>query len=264
MTEIAKSVNVGPSLATTIPSHNHMIGPDLEAGEDIGAFDACYIASDGFVRRAIADQASAAAAQNDVQTLNVNGSPTGGTFVLQFPQVLPGGGGANNTPALAYNASNAAVQTALQALPGVGAGNALVTGTYPQYIVTFAGALAGNEQDLIVVDPSLLQPLASPGITAVTITVLHTTIGRPTGAGNTYSLQSRVRGFAPIRVRNGQPITLYDACIAGYSDQLLVPGADLFLSGTVPGGLTDVSPIPNARPVAFSMDNTRIYCLAVL
>ncbi len=262
MAEITKQ-RAGASLATALPGHNHMIGPDLEAGEDIGAFDACYIAADGFVRRAIADQANAAAAVNDVQTLSIDPKANGGTYVLQFPQVVPGGGGANNTTPLAYNANAAAVQAALQALPGVGAGNATVTGAFPSLVVTFTGALAGAEQDEIIADPSLLEPTTAPGVTDMRIDVTHTTVGRPAGTGSPTSPQSRVRGFAPMRVLNGQPITLYDACIVGYSDQLLLPGADLYLSGTVPGGLTDTAPVTGARSLGFAMDNTRTYLFSV-
>ncbi|HEY6888856.1 MAG TPA: ThuA domain-containing protein [Solirubrobacter sp.] len=61
---------------------------------------------------------------DDTQTVRLNGA-TGGTFTLTLSQ----GSGPQTTAPLAYNASAAAIQTALEALPNVGAGNVQVTGT---------------------------------------------------------------------------------------------------------------------------------------
>src|SRR5881275_1987291 len=58
---------------------------------------------------------------DELQSVTVTGSPTGGSFTLTF--------GANTTAAIAYNASAATVQTRLQALASIGSGNALVTGS---------------------------------------------------------------------------------------------------------------------------------------
>jgi len=71
---------------------------------------------------------------NAVQTITV-ANATGGTFKLTF--------GAQTTGDLAFNASISAVQTALQALSTIGAGNVAVTGTPDAYTVTFVEAL-GN------------------------------------------------------------------------------------------------------------------------
>jgi hypothetical protein len=81
-----------------------------------------------------------------VQVVTINGSPTGGTFTLSL-------GGATTAP-IAYNASAATIQSALQALGtgfafgGSPAASATVTGTGP-YTVTFAttgaaGPLSAN------------------------------------------------------------------------------------------------------------------------
>lgn len=58
---------------------------------------------------------------------------TGGTFTLTF-------NGAT-TAALAYNASTATIQTALEGLASVGAGNVLVTGSAGAYFIEFAATL---------------------------------------------------------------------------------------------------------------------------
>jgi hypothetical protein len=77
---------------------------------------------------------------DQVQVITINGTPTGGTFTINV-------GGVNTSP-LAYNASAATVQTAVQATPA-GAG-ATVTGTGP-YTITFANGafpLSVNQKSL--------------------------------------------------------------------------------------------------------------------
>lgn len=81
---------------------------------------------------------------SEVQTVTITGTGTAGTFSL----ILPGYGVASG---LAYNASMAAVQTALQALLPTGYTLALPTGTAgSSYIVTFPSALGNMPQMSIV------------------------------------------------------------------------------------------------------------------
>ncbi len=71
---------------------------------------------------------------DNLQTVAL-GSPSAGTFTLTYK--------AQTTSALAYNASAAAVQTALLALSSIGTGNVTVTGSAGgPYSVVFAGTLA--------------------------------------------------------------------------------------------------------------------------
>ena len=58
--------------------------------------------------------------RDNTQTVTIAGTPTGGTFMLSR--------GNGTTGDLAYNASAAAVQQALEALPCIGSGNVSVTG----------------------------------------------------------------------------------------------------------------------------------------
>jgi hypothetical protein len=75
---------------------------------------------------------------NEVQSLATTGTPTGGTFRLTYA-------GAQTAP-IAYNATSAAVQSALEALSNIAPGDVVVTGgpgpTTP-YVFTFGGTLAG-------------------------------------------------------------------------------------------------------------------------
>lgn len=102
-------------------------------------------------------------ATSEVQTVTVNGTPTGGTFTLTFRGATTAG--------LAYNAAASAVQTALQGLATIGASNATVTGSAGgPYTVTFAAALANTAVDEIVADGSSLTGGTAPSVTVVTIT----------------------------------------------------------------------------------------------
>lgn len=72
---------------------------------------------------------------NEVQQVSITGSPTGGSFTL-----LRG----TATGAIPYNAAASAVQSALEALPAIGAGNVACTGgplPATPVIVTYQGAL---------------------------------------------------------------------------------------------------------------------------
>lgn len=105
---------------------------------------------------------------NAQQTLQIGvtgGIPTGGTFTLTF--------GGQTTSALAYNASAATIQTALQALSSIGAGNVVCSGgniiSYPVR-VTFQGTLANAAQAAITGDVSGLTPGSSYVLTVTQVT----------------------------------------------------------------------------------------------
>jgi hypothetical protein len=117
----------------------------------------------GLAYRAGATPTPTGSSVNEVQTITITGTPTGGTFVLDF--------GGQPTTDLAYNATAAAVQTALQALSTIGAGNATVTGTPAgtPYVVTFAGTLAAANVGQIVAVGNFTGG-TSPAIGVVTTT----------------------------------------------------------------------------------------------
>jgi hypothetical protein len=104
---------------------------------------------------------------NEVQTLTITGTPTGGTFRLSFKSV--------STAAIAFNASAAAVQAALEAISTVGTGNVVATGgplPATAVVLTFQGQLAGTNVPLITVNTP-----AFTGGTTPTATVAETTPG---------------------------------------------------------------------------------------
>ena len=77
---------------------------------------------------------------NEVQTVTITGTPTGGTFTLTYS--------GQTTSAIAYNASAATVDAALEALSNIGAGDVAVTGSAGgPWTVTFSTALAATNVD---------------------------------------------------------------------------------------------------------------------
>lgn len=72
---------------------------------------------------------------NEVQTVTITGTPTGGNFTLTFS--------GQTTANIAHNATSGAVQTALEALSNIAPGDVVVTGgpgPGTPYVVTFGGA----------------------------------------------------------------------------------------------------------------------------
>lgn len=97
-------------------------------------------------------------AQNEIQTLTVTGSPTGGTFTLTF--------GVQETGNIAYDATFGDVEAALEALSNIGIGNVNVTGgAGGPWVVTFVNALGNQSQSALVVDNALLTGGTDPDVT---------------------------------------------------------------------------------------------------
>lgn len=116
------------------------------------------------------------ASQNDVQTLTITGTPTGGTFTLSF--------NGYTTAAIAYNATAAAVQAALELLPNIGSGNVTCTGgALPGtgVTITFGGLLANEPQPVITTTDSLT------GGSSPASAIAHTTTGRTKGKFKLYA-----------------------------------------------------------------------------
>jgi hypothetical protein len=85
---------------------------------------------------------------------------------------------------------------------------------------------------------------------------------RATGAAA--NAAAKVIGFAAKAADNGEAITLARNVNMGYSPLVasvaVNPGTDLFLSGTVPGGLADAASTGGTVPIAVVLDlDGRIY-----
>jgi len=98
-----------------------------------------------------------------VQSLEITGTPTGGTFKLRFKGA--------ETATINHNANAAAMTSALEALSTIGAGNVVVSGTGP-FTITFDGALDGRDQPLVELALNSLTGGSSP-----TVVLAITTLG---------------------------------------------------------------------------------------
>lgn len=94
-------------------------------------------------------------------TITLSGDATSGTWTATVE--------GDTTSDIAYNATAATVQNALEALESVGAGNVLVTGTdiSSDLVVKFIGALQGTEVTMSVEDENLVgtTPVLSVSVT---------------------------------------------------------------------------------------------------
>lgn len=109
---------------------------------------------------------------DEVQTVTITGTPTGGTFTLTYA--------GQTTSAIAYNAANSVVQTALRALSNIGASGVTVTGgpgPGTPWVVTFTGPLAS--QDVATMTAS------AAGLTGGTTPAVNVTVTTPGAAGTT-------------------------------------------------------------------------------
>ena len=115
-----------------------------------------------------------AASTKEVQSVTITGTPTGGTFTLTTTR----GGVSSTTGAIAYNATAAAVQSALEALTNIGVGRVAVTGG-PGPGTAFTVTYDVNEDVPQLTATGSLTGGSSPGVTIAT-----TTAGVPVADGS--------------------------------------------------------------------------------
>jgi flagellar hook protein FlgE len=132
------------------------------------------------------------AAVDEVQT--ISSTATGGTFTMSF--------GGQTTGALVFNATSAQIDTALEALSSIGAGNVISAGGplgTAGVTVTFAGTLAGQDAAMVTVD--------NTNMTGGTASIAETTKGR--------AVQGILGSTATASLLNGQ-LRITDTA-SGYS-----------------------------------------------
>lgn len=119
--------------------------------------------------RALSHGVTMGGATNEVQSVSITGSPAGGTFTLSFR--------GRTTATIAYNATAAAVQSALELLDTIGPGNVTCTGgplPGSAVTVTFRGSLGGVDV------PQMTTANALTGGTSPASAVATTTPGADT------------------------------------------------------------------------------------
>lgn len=140
-------------------------------------------------------------ADNAVWVVTNNAGADGGTFKLE---VRVGGRGSwQETAAIAYNATGATIDAAVEALSNVGAGNVAVTGSAAgPWTATFGGALAGKVVEVRVSDQS-----TTDGGVPVDVTVAET--AATGGLTDLYAVRIGLDGFHGVTTIGSQIVSTY-------------------------------------------------------
>jgi hypothetical protein len=150
---------------------------------------------------------------NEVQTLTVTGTPTGGSYTLTFS--------GQTTAAIPYNAAAADVRTALEALSNVRVGEVAVAGgPHPGTAITVA--FGGDYEHTDVAQMTATGSFTGGSSPAIAVTT--TTTSSLTSVVNGVSIASQVYANAAA----GAAIPVYPAQI---DSLLFVTGTKLFLDG---------------------------------
>jgi hypothetical protein len=141
--------------------------------------------------------------ENEVQKITLTGSPTGGSFTLTY--------GGKTTAAIAYNATAATVQTALQALTTIGTGNVTVTGNAGgPYTVTFVGSLAHHDVPALTATSSLTVTTVATTRPGITIDVTNPVTLDPWPALRPGAALSQPNGAGVNPCPASAPVRAYD------------------------------------------------------
>ncbi len=129
---------------------------------------------------------------NAEQIIYLLGNPIGGTFTLEFLSDITG--------PLDWDSDPSLVQTALEALPSIGAGNVIVIVnplTPQSYVVKFTSDLASVPIPAMVGDPDLLQTVQGVGFCAIEVAV--------TAVGSGQVIENTALAMPPLigRIWNG-------------------------------------------------------------
>lgn len=70
---------------------------------------------------------------------------------------------------------------------------------------------------------------------------------------------AKVRGYASRKCNTGDPCTLWFDIEVQYADATMTVGGNLFLSGTVAGGLADAASTGGTAAIGFAVTSSRAY-----
>ena len=160
-----------------------------------------------------------------VQTINVTGSPAGGTYTLTTAAPLPAG-----TAVISPFESGAAIQSALDAI--LGANSVTVTGNGTSFTVAYQGSY-DNE-----VIPDLI-----PNASGLTVGILGTTpevTESTTTVGGVLSLPTEISSVPnttpALQGNNAQPLVIVDGSNTGGATGFMIDASNSSLSGLIIDG----------------------------
>lgn len=160
---------------------------------------------------------------NEVQTLTVTGAPTGGTYTITWS--------GQTTAAIAYNATAAAVQAALEALSNIAPGDVVVTGSAGgPWTLTWGGTQLGED----VAAPTTTESFT--GGTSPDITIATTTAG---GAATASDGSQILAGFLVSEISFNPTSTKASGALLWhgevFADKCPVPFDPTDVAATAPG-----------------------------
>jgi len=107
---------------------------------------------------------------------------------------------------------------------------------------------------------AVINVLAGVAIAAGDACYIHTDGTALLSTGAAANAAAKVRGFALTAAASGEAVSLYHDIAIRYGAGL-TPGANLFVSGTVPGGLADATSVGGTAAVGFVESATVIRVL---
>lgn len=182
-------------------------------------------------------------ARPDIQIISISGAPTGGPFTISY--------GGVTSAAIAYNAAASAVQTALEGMTTIGAGNVVATGgplPGSPVTVTFTGALANQPVALMSHTDSLT------GGTSPAVTVTHSQTGQSQFPHAKYLATWRGHVFAAGI--SGEPRTVRWSKIFDPHDWSITDNNVVFLDAEE---ITAIHPAPPSNPTADGVDGLLVF-----
>lgn len=151
-TQATRSVTLAPSLFTPATHFPHGVLKSGTVLARVAAAGPSYGLWGPYAGRA-----------SEVQTVTITGGPTGGTFTLTV--------GGETTAGIAHNATAAAAQSALEALPSISAGDITVIGaTGGPYTLAFGASMAGRNVAAVTASGTGLTGGTTPAVTVATTT----------------------------------------------------------------------------------------------
>lgn len=139
----------------------------------------------------------------EIQKIALDAITHDGTFTLTFS--------GQTTAAIAWNATAAEVQEALEALSNIAPADVVVTGQFPEFVVTFGGALTGNQPEMTASATGLIGPTGIEGTLSLNTAGIEQLLGGEASVETTLELAATI---------SGSPVTLYQGAVTLKNDQI--------------------------------------------
>ncbi len=137
------------------------------------------------------EMTGAGVASNEVQRVTLQGTPTAGQFQLTF--------GGETTALIAFNASAADVQAALENLPSINPGDvSVVAGAVGTWDIEFLGAFAGQNQPLMTGSKNEIQLITPPAQGNFTLTFDGQTTAAISSSASAQTVQTALEALSNI------------------------------------------------------------------